>query len=282
MISAELERILQHVYADARARKYELIGLEHLLLVLLEQSDDVRTLLQQCGVECNILSEQLISSVVENTPLLPDHLLADTETQPTIGFQRVLQRAIVHVQQADKREVFPLDVLVALMSETDSPAVYFLSLQSVSRYDVLRAIAHGPDEGKGDEGADFQNQSAQDKNAEPNDALGSYTVNLNAEVLAGRIDPLIGRKHEMERLAAGAAEADGHYISDFKRGAAASSGAVPGSGGADHYSGRRAAGVRHGDDPDPVGAGAVFAGGDENRHRPRHSIRSRGPQPTGA
>lgn len=200
MISAELERILQHVYADARARKYELIGLEHLLLVLLEQSDDVRELLQQCGVECNILSEQLISSVVENTPLLPDHLLADTETQPTIGFQRVLQRAIVHVQQADKREVFPLDVLVALMSETDSPAVYFLSLQSVSRYDVLRAIAHGPDEGKGDEGADFQNQSTQDKNAEPNDALGSYTVNLNAEVLAGRIDPLIGRKHEMERL----------------------------------------------------------------------------------
>lgn len=105
------------------------------------------------------------------------------------------------MQQADKREVFPLDVLVALMSETDSPAVYFLSLQSVSRYDVLRAIAHGPDEGKGDEGADFQNQSAQDKNAEPNDALGSYTVNLNAEVLAGRIDPLIGRKHEMERRA---------------------------------------------------------------------------------
>ncbi|UOO81163.1 ATP-dependent Clp protease ATP-binding subunit ClpA [Uruburuella testudinis] len=200
MISAELERILQHVYADARARHYELIGLEHLLLVLIEQNDEVRNLLQQCGADCAILSEQLISSVVENTPVLPQALLDNTETQPTIGFQRVLQRAMMHVQAADKREVLPVDVLVALMNESDSPAVYFLQLQSVTRYDILRCLAHGePPEGNegGRSSGDYQQSAAE---GDQNDALGSYTVNLNAEVLAGRIDPLIGRKHEMERL----------------------------------------------------------------------------------
>ncbi|MFV2029768.1 ATP-dependent Clp protease ATP-binding subunit ClpA [Neisseria sp. S1] len=199
MISAELERILQHVYADARARKYELIGLEHLLLVLLEQSEDVGGLLRQCGVNCELLSEQLISSMVENTPVLPEGLIETTETQPTIGFQRVLQRALVHAQAADKREVYPLDILVALMSENDSPAVYFLNLQSVNRYDILSAIAHGPSEGPAYRGGDSAH-SDDDKEQNQADALSNYTLNLNAEALAGRIDPLIGRKHEMERL----------------------------------------------------------------------------------
>lgn len=199
MISAELERILQHVYADARARKYELIGLEHLLLVLLEQSDDVGGLLRRCGVDCELLSEQLISSMVENTPVLPENLIDTTETQPTIGFQRVLQRAIVHAQSADKREVYPLDILVALMSESDSTAVYFLNLQSVSRYDILSAIAHGPDDGSEYRSSE-SGHTDEDKEQNQADALSSYTLNLNAEALAGRIDPLIGRKHEMERL----------------------------------------------------------------------------------
>ena len=197
MISVELERILQHVYADARARGYEFISLEHLLLTLIEQSEPVAELLQALNVDCGVLSEQLIGSIVENTPVLPDGMLERTETEPTLGFQRVLQRAIVHAQSADKHDVKPEDVLAALMSEKESPAVYFLQLQSVTRYDVLNYLAHG----KVPERSDSQPHSDESAGSEQGqDALSNYTVNLNAEVVAGRIDPLIGRQHEMERL----------------------------------------------------------------------------------
>lgn len=201
MISEELEQILQILYADARKQRHELISLEHLLLVLIEQSDDVRETLQECNVDYKVLSEQLISSIVDNTPILPTHLLDKIETQPTLGFQRVLQRAMVHAQSADKREVKPIDVLVALMSETDSPAVYFLQLQSVTRYDILRTLAHGKGASEdSSEDSDGQEEEKEEKGPNKKDALTSYTVNLNAEAAAGRIDPLIGRKHEMERL----------------------------------------------------------------------------------
>ena len=197
MISVELERILQHVYADARARGYEFISLEHLLLTLIEQSEPVAELLQALNVDCGVLSEQLIGSIVENTPVLPDGMLERTETEPTLGFQRVLQRAIVHAQSADKHDVKPEDVLAALMSEKESPAVYFLQLQSVTRYDVLNYLAHS----KAPERNDSQPHSDESAGSEQGqDALSNYTVNLNAEVVAGRIDPLIGRQHEMERL----------------------------------------------------------------------------------
>mgnify|MGYP003601486906 FL=1 len=197
MISVELERILQHVYADARARGYEFISLEHLLLTLIEQSEPVAELLQALNVDCGVLSEQLIGSIVENTPVLPDGMLERTETEPTLGFQRVLQRAIVHAQSADKHDVKPEDVLAALMSEKESPAVYFLQLQSVTRYDVLNYLAHG----KVPERNDSQPHSDESVGGgQEQDALSNYTVNLNAEVVAGRIDPLIGRQHEMERL----------------------------------------------------------------------------------
>ncbi|WP_373699297.1 ATP-dependent Clp protease ATP-binding subunit ClpA [Neisseria dentiae] len=198
MISAELEQILQQIYTDARRHKYELISLEHLLLALLEQSEDVANILARCGADCGVLTEQLISSMVDNTPTLPPHLFDSTETQPTLGFQRVLQRAMVHAQSAGKKEVKPVDVLVALMSETDSHAVYFLQLQSVTRYDLLRCLAHGitPEGSNGSSREEDDGGQA----AGSGDALADYTVNLNAEVLAGRIDPLIGRKHEMERL----------------------------------------------------------------------------------
>ena len=198
MISVELERILQHVYADARARGYEFISLEHLLLTLIEQSEPVAELLQALNVDCAVLSEQLISSIVENTPVLPDGMLERTETEPTLGFQRVLQRAIVHAQSADKHDVKPVDVLAALMSEKESPAVYFLQLQSVTRYDVLNYLAHGKTpKGDGNPNVGEEQVAA---GAQEQDALSHYTINLNAEVLAGRIDPLIGRQHEMERL----------------------------------------------------------------------------------
>ena len=203
MLAPELEQILQQLYREARNAHYEFISLEHLLLVLIEEDASVHNVLKLCGADLKVVSEQLAASVAENTPLIPDHLLDTVETQPTLGFQRVIQRAMVHTQSAGKGLVEPLDVLVALMSETDSHAVYFLKLQSVTRFEVLRCIAHGsPDEDEDDgnyssDGMDDDNENRTKPSKNP---LSEYTVNLNAEVKAGRIDPLIGRKHEMERL----------------------------------------------------------------------------------
>ena len=198
MISDAMERILQELYADARARSFELITLEQLLLALMEQSDDVQQVLEALHVDLDVLSGQLVSSIQDNTPTLPPNLMDKVETQPTLGFQRVMQRAIVHAQSVEKREVRPVDVLVALMSEKDCPAVYFLQLQSVSRVEILRYLAHGD---AGDDGAERPSENGEEENAAAGgDALTKYTVNLNAEAQAGRIDPLIGRKNEMERL----------------------------------------------------------------------------------
>ena len=203
MLAPELEQILQQLYREARKAHYEFISLEHLLLVLIEEDAAVPNVLKLCGADLKVVSEQLAASVAENTPLIPDHLLDTVETQPTLGFQRVIQRAMVHTQSAGKGLVEPLDVLVALMSETDSHAVYFLKLQSVTRFEVLRCIAHdSPDEDEDDgnyssDGMDDDNENRTKPSKNP---LSEYTVNLNAEVKAGRIDPLIGRKHEMERL----------------------------------------------------------------------------------
>nr|WP_101069363.1 ATP-dependent Clp protease ATP-binding subunit ClpA [Neisseria meningitidis] len=203
MLAPELEQILQQLYREARKAHYEFISLEHLLLVLIEEDASVPNVLKLCGADLKVVSEQLAASVAENTPLIPEHLLDTVETRPTLGFQRVMQRAMVHTQSAGKAAVEPLDVLVALMSETDSHTVYFLKLQSVTRFEVLRCIAHGsPDEDEDDgnyssDGMDDDNENRTKPGKNP---LSAYTVNLNAEVKAGRIDSLIGRKHEMERL----------------------------------------------------------------------------------
>ena len=199
MISAELEKIFQLLYSRARSQHYEFISLEHLLLVMIEKDDDVRSVLENCHADLKLLSRQLEESIAENTPKIPDHLLDTAETQPTLGFQRVIQRAMVHTQSAGKSAVAPLDVLVALMGETDSHAVYFLKLQSVTRYEILRCIAHGAGFSEQSD-SDGPNQDDEGNVENKGDALADYTVNLNAEVKAGRIDPLIGRKHEMERL----------------------------------------------------------------------------------
>ena len=201
MLSPELEQILQQLYREARKAHYEFISLEHLLLVLIEEDASVPNVLKLCGADLKVLSEQLAASVAENTPQIPDHLLDTVETQPTLGFQRVIQRAMVHTQSAGKGLVEPLDVLVALMSETDSHAVYFLKLQSVTRFEVLRCIVHGATEDDEHKGfSDDPDNDSDDPVESKSGSLSDYTVNLNAEVKAGRIDPLIGRKHEMERL----------------------------------------------------------------------------------
>ncbi|WP_274570704.1 ATP-dependent Clp protease ATP-binding subunit ClpA [Neisseria leonii] len=195
MISAELEKILQRAYVDARRRAFELITLEHLLLTLMTESAEVAEVLAALSVDTGVLQKQLEDSMRQNTPVLPEDVLAQTETQPTLGFQRVLQRAMVHVQSAGQGQVKPLDVLVALMSEKDSPAVYFLQLQSVGRSDVLRYLAHGDsaEPAEGEAGGRGRLKTAAD-------VLAKYTLNLNEEVKAGRIDPLIGRAPEMARL----------------------------------------------------------------------------------
>lgn len=205
MLAPELEQILQQLYREARKAHYEFISLEHLLLVLIKEDASVPNVLKLCGADLKVVSEQLAASVAENTPLIPEHLLDTVETRPTLGFQRVMQRAMVHTQSAGKAAVEPLDVLVALMSETDSHTVYFLKLQSVTRFEVLRCIAHGsPDEDEDEDDGNYSSDGMDDDNenrTKPGkNPLSAYTVNLNAEVKAGRIDPLIGRKHEMERL----------------------------------------------------------------------------------
>ena len=197
MISDALEQILQELYADARARSYEMITLEQLLLALMEQSDEVQKVLEALHVDLDVLSGQLLSSIQDNTPMLPAGLLDKTDTQPTLGFQRVMQRAIIHAQSVEKREVRPVDVLVSMMGEKDCPAVYFLQLQSVGRVEILRYLAHGETQAQERPSENEEDEAAP---ATGSDALAKYTVNLNAEVRAGRIDPLIGRKAEMERL----------------------------------------------------------------------------------
>ncbi|WP_027010061.1 ATP-dependent Clp protease ATP-binding subunit ClpA [Conchiformibius kuhniae] len=194
MIAESLETILQQMYEQAQSQRHEMVGLEHLLLALIEYSEDVSGMLAHCGADTALLAAQLEDSIRENTPVLPAEQARYTEPEPTIGFQRVMQRAMIHVQSAGKREVYPADVLVAVLDEKDSYAAYFLKLQSVSRYDLLRYLSHGiaPD-GRLPENDEDEPSAA----AKP---LEAYTVCLNEEVRAGRIDPLIGREHEMRRL----------------------------------------------------------------------------------
>lgn len=170
MLSPELEHILQLLYREARNASYEFISLEHLLLVLIEEDAAVPNVLKLCGADLKVLSEQLAASVAENTPQIPDHLLDTVETQPTLGFQRVIQRAMVHTQSAGKAAVEPLDILVAMMSESESHAVYFLKLQSITRFEVLRCIAHGsPDDedGNDSDGLGREGEEAEQKNRLP-------------------------------------------------------------------------------------------------------------------
>ena len=202
MLSKELESILQVIYADARMQRYEFIGIEHLLLSLVQESDEVRAVLQSCGANIPVLAEQLAISIEENTPILPEDSPTGGDTQPTLGFQRVIQRAIVHVQSAGKRQVQPVDVLVAIMSEKNSHAVYFLGLQSIGRSEILNYIAHGivPDRIAEVDKNDEVEQEGDEEGKPIRHALAKYTVNLNMEAREGRIDPLVGRAMELERL----------------------------------------------------------------------------------
>lgn len=201
MLSKELEQTLNDAFRSARSRRHEFMTVEHLLLALLDNNDAIRVL-KACGAHISNLRGDLVEFIDSTTPLIPEDE-DDRETQPTLGFQRVLQRAVFHVQSSGKSEVGGANVLVAIFSEQESQAVYFLKSQSVTRLDVVNYITHGiskvgDDSEPGSDG-DLGQAEAAPEEGESN-PLDSFSTNLNEEARQGRIDPLIGRTAEVERV----------------------------------------------------------------------------------
>jgi ATP-dependent Clp protease ATP-binding subunit ClpA len=199
MLSKELEFTLNTAFKEARERRYEFMTVEHLLLALLD-NPTATSVLRACGADIEKLRRELEQFVEENTPLLDGD--DARETQPTLGFQRVLQRAVFHVQSAGSKEVTGANVLVAIFGEQESHAVYLLSEQNISRLDVVNYISHGISKVSGDEsdeGEQEQGDSVADTGDSERQPLENFATNLNQKALAGSIDPLIGRDSEVER-----------------------------------------------------------------------------------
>ncbi|MDX2478164.1 MAG: ATP-dependent Clp protease ATP-binding subunit ClpA [Gammaproteobacteria bacterium] len=197
MLSAELEQTLNDAVKTARARHFEFITVEHLLLALLEDPS-ASSVLQAVGCDQKKLRASLEEFIDTTLPVLsPD---SEDETQPTLGFQRVIQRAILHVQGSGRKEVNGANVLVAIFSEAESFAVYFLAQQDIDRLDIVSYISHGVTRDDNLEFEALPGDETEDGATETRKtALESYTVNLNEEAREGRIDPMIGREFEIER-----------------------------------------------------------------------------------
>ena len=198
MIAQELEVSLHMAFVEARQKRHEFITVEHLLLALLD-NPTAAEVLRACGANMDQLRKNLTQHIAEQTP----RIAADREvdTQPTLGFQRVIQRAILHVQSSGKKEVTGANVLVAIFGEKDSHAVYFLQQQGITRLDVVNYISHGITKTAQPQQAKGEPETEQENAAEAaNSPLDNYTQNLNAQALAGKIDPLIGRDKELERV----------------------------------------------------------------------------------
>ena len=198
MLNKELELTLNFAFNDARQKRHEYVTVEHLLLSLLDNPSAAHALLA-CGADLNRLRTELMTFINATTPLLP-FSSEEQETQPTLGFQRVLQRAVFHVQSAGHNEVTGANVLVAIFNEQDSQAVYFLRQENISRLDVVNYLAHGISKLPGSEDMDNSlhriDEEAVQESEMPN-TLENFAINLNAKALAGEIDPLIGRKEEI-------------------------------------------------------------------------------------
>ncbi len=199
MLSKELEFTLNTAFREAREKMHEYMTVEHLLLALSDNPTAAKVL-RACGTDLDVLKKELKEFLEATTPLL---LPGDArETQPTLGFQRVLQRAIFHVQSSGKKEVTGANVLVAIFSEQDSQAVYLLSKQNITRLDIVNYISHGISKVPGDEEReDLAPPSEEEASAEApaKRPLESFATNLNDQARAGKIDPLIGRDDEIER-----------------------------------------------------------------------------------
>lgn len=199
MLSKELEVCLNEAFSGARRRRHEFITVEHLLLALLDAGRVVE-ILRSCGANVEGLRKELELFLDENTPRLADNVTDDV--QPTLGFQRVLQRAVFHVQSSGRKEVTAANVLVAIFGEKESHAVYLLNNQGVSRLDVVNFISHGISKIHGEEQPDENIGQPQEEDAtgEPvGNPLTNFATNLNERARQGRIDPLIGRDLEVER-----------------------------------------------------------------------------------
>lgn len=206
MIAQELEVSLHMAYVEARKTRHEFITVEHLLLALLD-NPSAAEVLKACSADMGDLRELLGNFIQENTPRVGGE--DEVDTQPTLGFQRVIQRAIMHVQStgSGKKEVTGANVLVAIFGEKDSHAVYYLNQQGITRLDVVNYIAHGirkGDEAAAEEaseaGAAADSDGQGERGSEKQTPLEQFTINLNQEAREGRIDPLIGREYEVERV----------------------------------------------------------------------------------
>ncbi|MDF7483152.1 ATP-dependent Clp protease ATP-binding subunit ClpA [Proteus mirabilis] len=201
MLNHELELSLNIAFAKARDNRHEFMTVEHLLLALLSNKS-AREALEACKVDLAVLREELEIFIRKTTPILPEHV--DRETQPTLSFQRVLQRAVFHVQSSGKNEVSGANVLVAIFSEQESHAAYLLRKHDVSRLDVVNFISHGilkDDQQNSDDQSDMGDINAQSQQEMPqgDDRMDNFTTNLNQLARQGKIDPLIGRQAELER-----------------------------------------------------------------------------------
>jgi ATP-dependent Clp protease ATP-binding subunit ClpA len=200
MIAQELEVSLHMAFMEARQKRHEFITVEHLLLAMLD-NPSAAEVLRACAANVDDLRKKLADFIERHTPRVPGE--ADVDTQPTLGFQRVIQRAILHVQSSGKKEVTGANVLVAIFGEKDSHALHFLTQLGLSRLDVVNYISHGiakttqeaTPSGRGE--TSNEAQEIEEKSASP---LDSFTSNLNAQAQAGKIDPLIGREQELERV----------------------------------------------------------------------------------
>ncbi len=201
MLNKDLEITLNAAFREARTRRHEFMTVEHLLLALID-NPSAGEALGACGVDTETLKRELSEFIDETTPLLPESE-NDRETQPTLGFQRVLQRAVFHVQSSGRTEVTGVNVLVAIFSEQESQAVYLLKKSDISRLDIVNFISHGvaksDDENHEDDHEDIGSDDSSDIQDEEKTKLESFTTNLNAMAQAGQLDPLVGRDQEVER-----------------------------------------------------------------------------------
>ena len=197
MLNKELEFTLNLAFKEAKEHRHEFMTVEHLLLALLD-NPSAEHVLHACEVNVDSLRQDLETSITETTPVISTEDL-QRETQPTLGFQRVLQRAVFHVQSAGKTEVAGANVLAAIFSEQDSQAVYFLRRENISRLDVINYIAHGitKHQAQHNMNASYNEELGQEHSESP---LESYCMNLNKRARIGKIDPLIGREEELQRV----------------------------------------------------------------------------------
>ncbi|MCC2667247.1 MAG: ATP-dependent Clp protease ATP-binding subunit ClpA, partial [Gammaproteobacteria bacterium] len=204
MLDKELEYTLNLAFKEARVKRHEFVTVEHLLIALLENSTAAEVL-KACGANLTRLRNNLIDFIDHTTPMIPMHI-HDRDTQPTLGFQRVLQRAVFHVQSSGKTEVTGANVLAAIFSEQESQSVYLIRQENVSRLDVINYISHGSTKTRPmvrDQDHFGSAHYMEEGESEANDAnsspLEQFTTNLNVRAKAGMIDPLVGREDEIER-----------------------------------------------------------------------------------